>query len=100
MNEEELNEIRIKMRAIYIEQMLGWQTKVLRLILDMLPSEISVEVRSAITTSLEAQKKEYEMLPFKKLSAEWADLMSSESHEQFLSICKNIESQLGLTNPV
>lgn len=98
MNEEELNEIRAKMRAMNIEQMFGWQTKVLRMVLDMMPKEISSEIRTAITTSLEAQKKEYELLPFKRLPAEWADLMSSENHEQFLSICKDIEQRLGLAN--
>lgn len=100
MNEEELSEIRAKMRAMNIEQLLGWQTKVLRMVLDVMPQEMSSEIRMAITTSLEAQKKDYELLPLKRLPAEWADLMSSENHEQFLSICKDIEQGLGLDNAV
>ncbi len=98
MNEKELEAIRTKMRAMNIEQMLVWQTKVLRMVLDMLPAEISSQIRAAIITSLEAQKEQYELIPFKRLSAEWADLMSSENHEQFLSICKDIEKQLGLAH--
>jgi hypothetical protein len=98
VTEEELNELRAKIRAMNVEQMLGWQTKVLRMVLEMLPSEVGAQIRSAISTSLDAQKKEYELLPFKGLPAEWADLMSSENHEQFLAICKDIESKLGLAD--
>ncbi len=97
MTEEELNELRGKIRAVNLENMLNWQTKILRLVTEMLPPEIKSQVLTAITTSLEAQKKEYELLPFKGLAPEWADLMTSENHEQFLAICKDIESKLGLT---
>jgi hypothetical protein len=98
VNEEELNEVRRKIRALNVENMLGWQTQILRTVMDMMPPEIRTQVLAAISTSLEAQKKEYELLPFKRLPPEWADLMSSENHEQFLSICKDIELKLGLAN--
>ena len=99
MNEEELNEVRGKIRALNVENILGWQTKILRTVIDMMPSEIRAQVLAAISSSLEEQKREYELLPFKQLPPEWADLLSSENHEQFLSICKDIESKLGLANP-
>lgn len=98
MNEDELNELRGKIRAMNLENMLGWQTKILRTVIDMLLPEIRAQVLAAISTSLEAQKNEYELLPFKRIPPEWADLLSSENHEQFLAICRDIEIKLGLAN--
>ncbi len=100
MTEEELIEMRGKIRAMNVENMLGWQTRLLRTIVDMLPLPTRTQVLAAISTSLTAQKREYEVLPFKGLSPEWADLMSSENREQFLAICKDIEAKLGLPHAV
>jgi hypothetical protein len=96
MNEQELIELRERMRAVNNEIMLDFLTSVLQITLRTMPPEFRSQIGHAISEKLAAKKQEYALLPFKGLPPEWADLLSAENHEQFMSVCREIERKLEL----